>query len=67
MNGARVWATNWVAPHMLYNKVNVYSADGEKKSTSFGRKVSTYQHQLKAFCTAINTGDYNGKTSLSCF
>jgi len=58
-NGAELWVYNFVAPHILYNKLTVKLADGKIISESLPKNISSYGEQLKAFISAVRMRDYS--------
>jgi len=54
--GSKLKVTNWVAPHLLYNKIIVSQANNTEirsESYSTNGKESTYSYQLRAFVNAV--------------
>ncbi|KJE94271.1 oxidoreductase domain-containing protein, variant [Capsaspora owczarzaki ATCC 30864] len=49
---AQITATNWLAPHVVYNNVTLKTASGKKTSESFTKARSTYGLMLEAFADA---------------
>jgi len=58
-NGTELWVNNFIGPQFLYNKLSIKFANGETKSETLPKDVSTYGEQLKAFVVAIRTKDYS--------
>jgi len=56
-NGAQLYVTNWLAPHMLYNKIKLVRADGTTTTETAPKDVTSYGCQLKVFIEAIQTKD----------
>jgi len=52
-NGSSFSALNWVCPQILYNRLGLKNLKGFSRVESFSKDVSTYEYQLRAFCTAI--------------
>jgi predicted dehydrogenase len=64
-DGSVLEATNWVAPQLLYNKVQLMPKAGEKVVQKWDTDVNSYQCQLEAFVNAIQSGDYDCECALA--
>jgi len=47
--------TNFILPHMLYNKISWTDLEGMTHSEKFSREETTYAYQLQAFLRCIRT------------
>eukprot|EP00743_Colponemidia_sp_Colp-15_P004563 GILK01004919.1.p1 GENE.GILK01004919.1~~GILK01004919.1.p1 ORF type:complete len:345 (-),score=38.73 GILK01004919.1:131-1060(-) len=52
-NGASLHLYNWLAPHILWNRISYTTASGVTKSERIQSSDSTYTHQLRAFVAAV--------------
>jgi len=57
-NNSVIQATNWAAPHFLYNSLRVQDSAGCWREEKFSRHLSTFDYEFRIFVEAIRTSNH---------